>query len=118
MQRSFAALVALAGLPSFFALVDCGSSSSGPGSQPPPGDGGSLDGALADGPRGPVQSLWIAPASLTVLSDTHFLYHPWPSDLRVDIDGSPHWSGFYNPRLVPLITSYIAATQSLTIGFS
>lgn len=64
------------------------------------------------------QALWVAPASLTQLSDTHFYDHPWPSDVRRDPDGTIHVAGFYNPHLVPLLDTYISETKGLLAGFS
>jgi hypothetical protein len=64
------------------------------------------------------QALWVAPTSLSQLSDTHFYDHPWPSDLRRDPDGTIHVAGFYNPHLVPLLDTYVAETQGLLPGFS
>jgi len=64
------------------------------------------------------QSLWVAPNTLAQLTDTHFYDHPWPSDLRRDPDGSIHVVGFYNPHLVPLLTTIINQTQGLLPGFS
>lgn len=86
----------------------CGSSSGG---SAPAGDGSS-------DASGPVQALWVAPASLSDLADTHFYDHPWPSDLRRDASGSVVTTGFYNPRQVPLITQIIANTKGLLQGFS
>jgi hypothetical protein len=65
-----------------------------------------------------IQSLWIAPNTLAQLTDTHFYDHPWPSDLRRDPDGSIHVVGFYNPHLVPLLSTIINETQGLLPGFS
>ena len=65
-----------------------------------------------------IQSLWIAPTTLAQLTDTHFYDHPWPSDLRRDPDGSIHVVGFYNPHLVPLLSTIINQTQGLLPGFS
>jgi hypothetical protein len=64
------------------------------------------------------QSLWIAPGTLAQLTDTHFYDHPWPSDVRRDPDGSIHVVGFYNPHLVPLLSTIINETQGLLPGFS
>jgi hypothetical protein len=64
------------------------------------------------------QALWIAPASLAQLSDVHFYDHPWPSDLRRDPDGTIHVVGFYNPRDVLLLSTYITEAQGLLPGFS
>jgi hypothetical protein len=72
----------------------------------------------AEGGSGGVQSLWIAPSSLEVLSGAHVYDHPWPSDLRRDVDGSIHFDGFYDPMNSPLIAQYVAATKGLLDGFS
>src|SRR5580693_5393630 len=75
----------------------CGSSSGG---NAPASDAGT------DASTG-AQALWIAPTSLSQLSDVHFYDHPWPSDLRRAADGTVVFTGFYNPRLVPLITQIV-----------
>lgn len=64
------------------------------------------------------QALWVAPVGLSQLSEEHFYDHPWPSDLRRDADGTIHVGGFYNPRLVVLLKTYIAETIGLLPGFS
>jgi hypothetical protein len=69
-------------------------------------------------PPAVTQSIFVVPASLDALSDVHFYDHPWPSDFRLDPDGSIHMGGFYNPDLVPLITDYIQASVGLLKGFS
>ncbi len=69
-------------------------------------------------PPAGTQALWIAPASLDVLSGVHFYDHPWPSDLRRDADGSVHVAGFYNPRLIPVIDTYVSEATGLLDGFS
>jgi len=86
----------------------CSSSS---GSSAPPSDAG------ADATTG-AQALWIAPTSLSQLADTHFYDHPWPSDLRRAADGTVVFTGFYNPRLVPLITQVLGQISGLLDGFS
>jgi hypothetical protein len=71
-------------------------------------------------PSAPVgtQSLWIAPASLSVLSDVHFYDHPWPSDLRRDANGAIVMDGFYNPRIIPVLDTYVAEAKGILNGFS
>jgi hypothetical protein len=91
----------------------CGGDDSNPANTPP-ADGGAGDG----GASGPVTSLFIVPPSLDALADVHYYDHPWPSDLRRDPDGSVHFAGFYNPRLIPLINGYIKDTVGLLKGFS
>jgi hypothetical protein len=86
----------------------CGSSSGG---SAPASDAGS------DAATG-TQALWIAPTSLSELSDVHFYDHPWPSDLRRAADGTVVFTGFYNPRLVPLITQVLGQITGLLDGFS
>ena len=100
-----------------FALVPvlplaCGSSSSGNPASPDAATDGSADGAMG------VESLWVAPASLSDLADAHFYDHPWPSDLRRAADGSVVFTGFPNPRLVPLLSQVITQVKGLLNGFS
>jgi hypothetical protein len=76
--------------------------------------------ASASSPGGlaAVQSQWVVPATLDDLADVHVYDHPWPSDLRLDPDGTIHLAGFYNPRLVPLIDDYVSAMRGRIRGFS
>ena len=90
----------------------CGSSS-GNGAPPPSGDAGGDDAPIEG-----AQALWIAPTSLSQLSDTHFYDHPWPSDLRRASDGTVVFTGFYNPRLVPLVSQIVVQMEGLLSGFS
>jgi hypothetical protein len=86
-------------------LLACGSSSeSGPSG--------------ATGATGVTAPMFAAPASLDELSQEHFFDHPFPSDLRVDPDGAARFAGFPNPRLVPLLDTYVAASKGLLHGFS
>ena len=70
------------------------------------------------GPSGPTTSLFVVPASLDDLADTHFYDHPWPSDLRKEADGTVRFKGFYNPHLTILIDGYVNALKGLLKGFS
>lgn len=65
----------------------------------------------------PIQSIYVAPASLTELDGPTFFDHPWPSDLRLE-NGSPRVEGFPNPRQVPILASYINWTKGNLAGFS
>lgn len=58
------------------------------------------------------------PGALDELSDVHFFDHPWPSDLRRDPGGAIHFTGFYNPRLTPILDDYVKSTVGLLDGFS
>jgi hypothetical protein len=87
----------------------CGSSSGG---SAPSSDAGVSEGSTA------TQALWIAPTSLSELSDVHFYDHPWPSDLRRAADGTVVFTGFYNPRLVPLVSQIVMQAEGLLSGFS
>src|ERR1700722_15473888 len=115
MHRPSASLLSLA-------LLAACSSSSKNGSAPPPSD------ASAG-----TQSLWVALATIPCptdagapsdggtcsnVADTHFYDHPWPSDLRRAADGTIDFTGFYNPRQVPLIDQYVGTTAGLLQGFS
>jgi hypothetical protein len=72
--------------------------------------------SAASGPE-EVSSLYVIPASLDELSEAHFFDHPWPSDVRVE-NGAPRFTGFYNPRQIPIISEYIESTKGLLDGFS
>lgn len=87
------------------AIVTGGACSSSPGTSTTPSTTGT-------------QALWVAPVTLAQLSDVHFYDHPWPSDLRRDPGGAIHVAGFYNPRDVLLLTTYITEAQGLLPGFS
>jgi len=85
------------------ALIGCGSES--PQRQP-----------LAEGAT--TRSLFLVPTSLDELAEGTFFDHPWPSDARLDPDGTPHFSGYPNPRGAPLIRNYLSAVEDLFTGFS
>ncbi|MEM9694098.1 MAG: hypothetical protein AAGA56_16235 [Myxococcota bacterium] len=63
------------------------------------------------------EALFVVPSSLDALAGEQWLDHPWPSDLRTD-DGRPVFQGFYNPRGLGLVDTYIAATDRTLDGFS
>src|SRR5579884_2628816 len=95
----------LLGLAAAVVVTAGGACSSGSGTSSPQGTRGT-------------QALWVAPTSLDALADTHFYDHPWPSDVRLDADGTIHVAGFYNPHLVPLLDTYVSETKGLLHGFS
>jgi hypothetical protein len=65
----------------------------------------------------PVTALYIVPRSPDALQEERFFDHPWPSDLRIEA-GAPRLRGFYNPRGLPIIQSYIDAMDGKLDGFS
>ncbi|MBS2013025.1 MAG: hypothetical protein JST00_09070 [Deltaproteobacteria bacterium] len=67
---------------------------------------------------GPPEALFATPSSLDQLRDETFFDHPFPSDLRVDADGTARFAGFPNPKLVPLLGQYVSDTKGLFRGFS
>lgn len=81
------------------------------GGDEPTGDAAS-DAALA------THVLFALPASLDELAGDTFLDHPWPSDARLDADGTPHWAGFRNPRALAILDEYAAAVDGRVRGFS
>lgn len=95
------------------AVVSPACSSSNGGHSPAADDGGATD-----GPTTGAQALWVAPTSLSQLSAEHFYDHPWPSDLRRASDGTVVFTGFYNPRLVPLVSQIVVQMEGLLSGFS
>lgn len=69
-------------------------------------------------PSGPVHSIFVTPGSLSELTETTFLDHPFPSDLRREADGTVRFEGFYNPTANVLVEDYIASGKKLLDGFS
>jgi len=62
-------------------------------------------------------ALYVVPADPTTLSGTSWFDHPWPSDTRTD-NGSPVFSGFYNPVANLLLEEYLGVVDGLLDGFS
>ncbi len=88
-----------------------------PGCAPSPGTRGT-DGSID--PFGEVPSvfaIYAVPASLDALAEETFFDHPWPSDLRLE-NGSPHFKGFYNPKSLGILASYIDSLNGQVDGFS
>ena len=65
-----------------------------------------------------IHSMFDAPADQAALAQEHFFDHPWPSDYRRQASGKVHLTGFYNPRRIPLLDEYTAATLGELDGFS
>ncbi len=98
---------------------DDGSASSNGGTGGAGGAGGTAGTSGTSGSSGfDVQSVYHVPDGLEALSDDTFFDHPWPSDFRLDPDGSIHLAGYPNPRAVPLLRDYVDAMQGVIHGFS
>jgi hypothetical protein len=91
------------GLATLTALVGCGAC----------GGGGTSSGGAAV-----TTAVFVAPATLDDLNEEAFFDHPWPSDLRLEADGSIHADGFYNPTQLIVLQDYLAATKGKIHGFS
>lgn len=87
-------------------LAGCGSSDAGEVEQPIAPAGAS------------VRSIFAVPDDIASLQEETFFDHPWPSDARLDPDGTPHFAGWPNPRAVALLDGYIATVDPLLHGFS
>ena len=102
-------------------LVACSSSTGGDAGGA--GGGGGVDAGVSDAAddavvEGGVESLFVAPASLDELAQETFFDHPWPSDARLDPDGTPHFQGWPNPRFVDIIDQYAEVVDTRVDGFS
>lgn len=64
-----------------------------------------------------VTAVYVVPESLDQLTGETFFDHPWPSDLRLE-NGSPRLEGYYNPRSIPIIQTYLDAMKGQLDGFS
>jgi hypothetical protein len=64
-----------------------------------------------------VSAIYAVPASLDELAGEKFFDHPWPSDLRME-NGSPRLTGFYNPKAIPIIDTYVETMTGKLDGFS
>ena len=62
--------------------------------------------------------MFEVPATLDSLSEEHWFDHPWPSDFRVDADGTIHLLGYYNPRATALLKTYLTQMNGRLRGFS
>lgn len=71
---------------------------------------------LGEGPA--TRSLFLVPSSLDEFSEGTFFDHPWPSDARLDPDGTPRFDGYPNPRGSTLLRNYLTAVEDLVVGFS
>ncbi len=69
------------------------------------------------GTQSGVMAVYTIPASLDALSDETFFDQPWPSDLRLE-NGSPRFTGYYNPKNLVLLGVYIQTMSGLADGFS
>ena len=58
------------------------------------------------------------PDDLGQLAGETFFDHPWPSDFRLEPDGTVRFEGYPNPSAVPLIGNYIDSMDGLLTGFS
>jgi hypothetical protein len=105
-MRSLASSVFALGFGMVWILAGCGSSadSAPAGSQQPQGQA--------------VEAVFEVPASLDALADDAWFNHPWPSDFRVNPDGSIHLLGYYNHRGAIMVNAYIQAMQDQIVGFS
>ncbi len=69
------------------------------------------------GPKDPVTAIYTVPSSLDALSGATFFDHPWPSDLRLE-KGSPRLEGYYNPKSILILDTYITSMTGILDGFS
>lgn len=60
---------------------------------------------------------YSVPGDLGALSGEAWFDHPWPSDART-VDGSPVFTGFYNPAANALLEEYLGVVDGLLDGFS
>lgn len=80
-----------------------------------PGTGGTAGGTIGEVPS--VFAIYEMPESLDALADKTFFDQPWPSDLRLE-NGSPRFQGYYNPKGLGIVKSYIEVMDGLVDGFS
>ncbi len=66
----------------------------------------------------PGHSVYVVPESLDALADETFFDHPWPSDFRLESDGTVRFTGFPNPRELPLLDQFMESMQGILSGFS
>jgi hypothetical protein len=64
-----------------------------------------------------VTAVYTIPASLDELSQQTFFDQPWPNDLRLE-NGSPRFTGYYNPNNILILETYLQAITGLLDGFS
>ncbi|MBK8258336.1 MAG: hypothetical protein IPK82_37415 [Polyangiaceae bacterium] len=62
-------------------------------------------------------AIFACPASLADLNEATFFDHPWPSDARIE-NGKTRFTGYYNPKAVPIVNQYIESMDGVVSGFS
>ncbi|MFO0675441.1 MAG: hypothetical protein U0169_02830 [Polyangiaceae bacterium] len=103
---SFPFLATLCLASTIASVASCGSSGKG---------GVSADGGAAGTA---VSVVYTVPGSLDELGGTHFLDHPWPSDLRREADGTVRFEGFFDPKSLVLLSEYVRLAKGRFHGFS
>lgn len=73
---------------------------------------------VQSGPAPTALAMFTLPDDLAELAGETFFDHPWPSDFRLEADGTVRFEGYPNPSAVPLIGSYIDSMDGLLTGFS
>lgn len=64
-----------------------------------------------------IEALYVVPASLDELAGDTYFDHPYPSDLRLE-GGFVRFTGYPNPREVPLLDEYTTFMNGKLAGFS
>lgn len=84
----------------------------------PPGNEGGPDApveaALPSGPTG----IYVVAEDPSELAGETFFDHPWPSDLRLNSDGTVSTVGYPNPRGIGLFDQYLTSIDGKLHGFS
>ncbi len=67
--------------------------------------------------EGGIEAVFVVPKSLDELSEETYFDHPYPSDLRLE-GGFVRFTGYPNPREVPLLDEYTTYLNGKLTGFS
>ena len=79
---------------------------------------GSDDASGPSGASANAQAIFVVPSAPDALKGEAWLDHPFPSELRTENGGYAVFTGFPNPREVPLIDAYVKSTKGMLKGFS
>ena len=83
-----------------------------------PGPGTDNSDNSDNGPAPTSFAKFTLPSDLAQLDGDTFLDHPWPSDFRLESDGTVRFEGYPNPSSVHLINNYIDSMKGQVTGFS